>query len=614
MSKKTWSTILVVVLVVAAAVGIYFATKPAPEAPVPAEVTQAPEAAPAATEAATEAPTAEPATEAPTAEPATEAPTAEPATEAPAAEAAPKAEDAAAAVADMASQAKETTTEAVAAVEQKAEEAVAAVAETAETAKDAVTEVAAAAGDKAEEAVAAVAETAETAKDAVAEVAAAAGEKAEEAVAAVAEKAEEVKDAMTEAAAAVGEKAEDMAAEVMPATGKVKASIWHTFTKGQEEYLAKAVADFNASQDKYEIELLSQPYDGFLGNVKSAVIAGVGPDIIFNYASEAASYVSGGYLTDLSQYIYDEEIGIEGFDDSLTEGVMNGEVKAFVDGGIHYLPAYTTGPILFYNKTLFDELKIAVPTTWEEMEAAAKTIKEQKGIAALGCDSLTDLVQMFIMETAGAGYIDVEKKEVLFDTPEVRAKVQWLVDMVKEGYFLIKSSGNYFSEDFNAGIVASYIGSSAGFPYIKPADDAFEFAMAPVPAATWYPSWNRGPIVFNYKDDARAQAAYEFVKYFISADVNAGWVEAVTALAPYSWTKETDAYKAYIAQDTLAAQALNAVAKNLNIAGSLPAVEGANVVRDALKAAIEKAALGNLTVDEAWTEAVTVSNAALQDK
>ena len=88
----------------------------------------------------------------------------------------------------------------------------------------------------------------------------------------------------------------------------------------------------------------------------------------------------------------------------------------------------------------------------------------------------------------------------------------------------------------------------------------------------------------------------------------------MTALAPYSWTKETDAYKAYVAQDTLAAQALNAVAENLDVAGSLPAVEGANVVRNALKAAIEKAALGDMTVDEAWTEAVTVSNAALQGK
>ena len=571
MSKKTWSTILVVVLVVAAAVGIYFATKPAPAAPVEASptpeavvVTDVP-ATEVPTEAPTETPTEVPATEAPT-----QAPTEVPVTAAPAAEAS----EAPAVAAAEASEAPVVAAAVAAAVEE--------VKETVETA-------AAATEEKVEE------------------VAAAAETKVEEVAAAAETKVEEV-------AAAAEAKVEEAAAQVLPAADKAKAAIWHTFTKGQEEYLAKAVAGFNASQDKYEIELLSQPYDGFLDSVKNSVIAGVGPDIIFNYASEAASYVKGGYLADLSQYIYDEEIGIEGFEGSLVDGVMNGEVKAFEDGGIHYLPAYTTGPILFYNKTLFDELKIAVPTTWEEMEAAAKTIKEQKGIAALGCDSLTDLVQMFIMETPGAGYIDVANKVVLFDTPEVRAKIQWLVDMVKEGYFLVKSTGNYFSEDFNAGIVASYIGSSAGYPYITPADGKFEFAMAPVPAATWYPSWNRGPIVFYYKDDARAQAAYEFVKYFISADVNAGWVEAVTALAPYSWTKETDAYKAYVAQDTLAAQALNAVAENLDVAGSLPAVEGANVVRNALKAAIEKAALGDMTVDEAWTEAVTVSNAALQGK
>lgn len=560
MSKKTWSTILVVVLVVAAAVGIYFATKPAPAAPVEASPT--PEAVVVTDVPATEVPTEAP-TETPTEVPVTEAPTKAP-TEVPVT-AAPAAEASEAPV------------------------------------------VAAAEASEAPVVAAAVAAAVEEVKETVETAAAATEEKVEEVAASAEEKVEEV-------AAAAEAKVEEAVAQVLPAADKAKAAIWHTFTKGQEEYLAKAVAGFNASQDKYEIELLSQPYDGFLDSVKNSVIAGVGPDIIFNYASEAASYVKGGYLADLSQYIYDEEIGIEGFEGSLVDGVMNGEVKAFEDGGIHYLPAYTTGPILFYNKTLFDELKIAVPTTWEEMEAAAKTIKEQKGIAALGCDSLTDLVQMFIMETPGAGYIDVANKAVLFDTPEVRAKIQWLVDMVKNGYFLVKSTGNYFSEDFNAGIVASYIGSSAGYPYITPADGKFEFAMAPVPAATWYPSWNRGPIVFYYKDDARAQAAYEFVKYFISADVNAGWVEAVTALAPYSWTKETDAYKAYVAQDTLAAQALNAVAENLDVAGSLPAVEGANVVRNALKAAIEKAALGDMTVDEAWTEAVTVSNAALQGK
>ena len=431
-------------------------------------------------------------------------------------------------------------------------------------------------------------------------------------VAAVATEAPVVAAVVTEVpvVAAVVAEAPTAAPEAIASGEKTQVAIWHTFTEDQEVYLVKAVADFNASQDKVEVKALSQPYQGFAEAVKSAVTEGIGPDIIFNYASEAAGYVKAGLVADLSQYIYDASMGIEGFDGSLAKGIMDGEVNGFEDGLIHYLPAYTTGPILFYNKTLFEELKIAVPTTWEEFEAAAKIIKEQKNIPALGFDALTDLVQMLIMETPGAGYIDVANKAVLFDTPEVRARIQWLVDMVKQGYFLLQPSGDYFSSDFNSGIIASYFGSCAGYPYIEPKD--FEFAMAPVPADTWYPSWNRGPIVFYYKDDARAQAAYEFVKYFISADVNAGWVQAVTALAPYSWTKDTDAYKAFIAQDTLAVQSLKAVEANLDVAGSLPAVDGANIVRTALQDAVKKAALGELTVDQAWDEAVKVSNAALK--
>lgn len=428
---------------------------------------------------------------------------------------------------------------------------------------------------------------------------------------------EEVKDTTQDAVEDVQDTVDEVVEEVQDATSgsggggaKQKVSIWHTFTKEQEEYLHKAVADFNASQEGIEVELLQQPYSGFTEAVNSAVVEGIGPDIIFNYASEAASYVRPGLVADLSQYIYDPEIGIEGFDASLAKGVLEGEVQGFEDGLIHYLPAYTTGPIIFYNQTLFEELGLEVPTTWEGYEALGQAVKEQKDIPVLGFDALTDLVQMFIMETPGAGYIDVEKQEVLFDTPEVRAKLQWFVDMVKEGYFLIQPSGNYFSEDFNSGIVAAYFGSVAGYPYIEP--NEFEFAMAPAPAQTWFPSWNRGPIVFYYKDDARAEAAYEFVKYFISADVNAGWAKAVNALAPYSWTKDNEAYQAFLAEETLAVDALKAVEANLGLAGSLPAVEGANVVRNAISDAVKKASLGEMTVDEAWTEAVTVSNAALK--
>ncbi|MBQ4453138.1 MAG: extracellular solute-binding protein [Clostridia bacterium] len=391
---------------------------------------------------------------------------------------------------------------------------------------------------------------------------------------------------------------------------KTTVTIWHTFTKDQEAYLVKAAADFNALQDKYYVDVLSQAYSGFTDTVKTAVRSGNGPDIIFNYASEAAEYVDDGLVADLSQYIYADDEFAAAFDDCLPEGVMNGEVQGFADGLIHYLPAYTTGPILYYNKTLYDELGLTVPTTWEEMEANCAVIYEQKGIAGLGFDSLTDCLQAFIMEDENSTYINVEEKTVGFDTDSMKATVQWLVDCANKGYFKFKASGNYFSEDFNSGSVASYIGSCAGYPYITP--DGFEFAMAPMPAQTWFPSWNRGPIVFYYKDDARAEGAYEFIKYFISAEVNLGWVKAVNALAPYSWTKELPEYQEYVSQDTAAIQALNAVGAHLDIAGSLPAVTGASTVRNEIKAAVENVAFNGMTVDEAWAACVANCNAALQ--
>jgi len=393
------------------------------------------------------------------------------------------------------------------------------------------------------------------------------------------------------------------------AEGKTTVTIWSTFTKGQDEYLRKAVADFNAQSAAYEVVVETQPNSGFTTAVRNAVQNGVGPDIIFNYASEAAGYVDQGLVADLSQYIYDGEIGIEGFDECMSERIMEGEVNGFSDGLVHYLPAYTTGPILFYNETLFNELELAVPTTWEEMEAACAVIKEKKGIAGLGFDSLTDCIQMMIMET-GCGYIDTANKVVTFNTPEMVAKIQWVIDCVNKGYFLLAPTGDYFSNDFNSGLVASYIGSCAGYPYITP--DGFEFNMAPAPATTWYPSWNRGPIVFYYNDDARAQGAYEFVKYFISADVNLGWVIAVNALSPYTWTQELEGYKAYVAEDSLAINALNAVGAHLDIAGSLPNVTGAATVRNVIVDAVEKAAFSGVSVQDAWNEAELLCNAALK--
>lgn len=398
-----------------------------------------------------------------------------------------------------------------------------------------------------------------------------------------------------------------LAAVCATASAATKVSIWHTFTNDQQAALEKFAADFNATQTDYEVIVESQAYSGFLDSVYNAVANGVGPNIIINYASTAADYVADGLVVDLSQYIFDEEIGMADVYNSLPDAIK-AETTGFVDGGMYALPAVTTGPIFFINQTIYDELGLKAPTTWAELAENSKVIYEAKGIAGFAADSLTDMMQALMMQS-GAGYIDVENKKVLFDTEAATAWLAWFGENVQKGYFALNPTGDYWSNDFNAGMVAAYLGSCAGVPYIIP--DGFEYSVAPMvrgDVANWFPAWNRGPIVFN-KDEASNKGAYMFIKYFLSAEVNCEWAKAMNAISPYGTTQASEAYAAFAADLD---PSLVAVQDNLDVAGALPTVTGSYAVRTALQdAAI--AVAGGVSAEDAMAMAVATSNAALQE-
>ncbi len=389
---------------------------------------------------------------------------------------------------------------------------------------------------------------------------------------------------------------------------KVKVSIWSTFTNDQDAYLRKTAEDFNASQDKYVVEVQTQPNQNFTSTVYNAVVNGEGPDIIFNYASEAAKYVSAGLVANLDEYIYDDEIGIPDFDSLLPEYLFE-EINGFEDGHIHYLPGYTTGPILFYNKTLLEELNLEVPKTWEELEAVSKAIKAAKPeVTPFGIDSAVDITQTVILES-GAGYIDIAGKKVLFDGA-VDA-VAWLGKQIQDGLFALTApSGGYFSNDFNSGLVAMYYGSCAGVPYIDP--NGFEYGVAAAPSThdehAAYTIWNRGPIVFSANGEEAAEGAYLFVKYMMTTpEIAEGWAEAVLALTPWLNAQTVEGYDAYVASQP----ALAAVQENFDIGVSFPAVTGASETRDALKELITVIG-GGADAAESLAACVETANNALQ--
>lgn len=377
-----------------------------------------------------------------------------------------------------------------------------------------------------------------------------------------------------------------IALEEAKAAGKTIVTLWHSFTKGQLDMMNTITAEFNASNDKYYVNAQYQPSKGLESKTMNAVLAGEGPDLFFHYASEAANYVDADnpdntMVVDLSKYINDPQIGIPNFADTM-EASVYGEATSFADGGMYILPLVRTGPILYYNKTILNELGLQVPTTWEELAAASKTIKEKKGIYGYAADSLTDMMQALIMQK-GSEYIDLTTKTAKINNQFTIDALKWYGENVKAGYFMAAPTSDYYSNDMNNQTVAMYIGSCAGIPYLFDKDNGWELGVAATPAwsdatTKWYPAWNRGFMMFK-TNDAQQLGAYEFLKYFMAPEQNIRWCQSVICLSPFKATQALPEYQALIDANP----ALQALADCLPNAGFLPNIKGASTVRDELK-------------------------------
>ena len=158
----------------------------------------------------------------------------------------------------------------------------------------------------------------------------------------------------------------------------VEVVVWHTFSDHQLEAFEAIVNDYNASQSEVKVVSQTQAWDDFDEKLMQAVRNGTGPDIALDYAATVANYLSDGFVTNLTPYITDPEIGIEGFADKVAPGIYR-EATQFDDAGsVYIMPVVTTGTVFYYNKTMYDELGLSAPATWDELVSCCEKIKAEK--------------------------------------------------------------------------------------------------------------------------------------------------------------------------------------------------------------------------------------------
>ena len=389
---------------------------------------------------------------------------------------------------------------------------------------------------------------------------------------------------------------------------KVEFAIWHTFTKDQEQLLNDLANEFMAAHEGVTIKVHGG-YDSndFNGTVTNAVTNGVGPQLIFQYTSFAKSFEGYDLLLPLEDY-WDFKLA-----DICPAGYVE-EASAFEDGKVYTAPIQTTGPVLFYNKTIYDSLGLSEPRTWEDLKVASKKIHDELGIVGFGCDGkLTDLAQIFIYQSHDGAYVDLENNKVLWNDEKTVEWMNYWAEGVREGYFQLKAQAadGYTSGDINSQLVGAYMGSSAGLPYLYPEENGWELAVTTVPVideeSVEVVNWNRSAIAFKTDSEATNQAIADFVAYFIEQDGR--WAKVLNAYSPYYAVQELTEYQEYVSQDI----ALIALGKQLPNGLVPPTFTGGDIMREELHTAFSGVLAEGYDAATALATAAKNSEAAMNE-
>ncbi len=156
-------------------------------------------------------------------------------------------------------------------------------------------------------------------------------------------------------------------------------TVWHTYnTPEQQAIIDAAIAVFESRHPGVTVEDTARNLDADKSAAMVALNAGSGPDVLSanNGETSMGPMVRAGYLLNLddyaTQYGWEEDYLSP---DLWSRAKYTTDGTDFGSGSLFGVPFSGELVGVYYNRDLFDELGIAVPTTMAEFDAAAAALK-----------------------------------------------------------------------------------------------------------------------------------------------------------------------------------------------------------------------------------------------
>jgi multiple sugar transport system substrate-binding protein len=313
--------------------------------------------------------------------------------------------------------------------------------------------------------------------------------------------------------------------------GKTTITYWHIFPEGDafKPVHDELIRRFNASQNEVYVEDLGISFFDYLSKIDTALPAGTGPDVGFNGLDSAPRRAEAGAIVNLSKYIAADNL-------DMTQYYKFAQDNVAYQGGVYGLPFAWGGRLLVYNKQMFREAGLdpnAPPKTLRELEQYSDKLTKigsNGQIQVLGFHpALGNSSILSFVISRGGDFFDRNQRPTLNGTINLQA-LEWYVNMTnrhgaKQVQSLQAASSTTGIDPFLAGFVAMEV-NVADF-YKKLSESNIDFGLAPIPTpdSSTRGSWAGGfdLEIINHNSEARAQAAWKFIKFMTSEESQLYW-------------------------------------------------------------------------------------------
>jgi len=310
---------------------------------------------------------------------------------------------------------------------------------------------------------------------------------------------------------------------------------WHNQPGNDQKTLEGLIAAFNQG-NPWKITV-KPVLKGNNSAVFQAMLAGLQtkdlPNLVSAYQNEAAEYQNVNALVDLNDFFNDKTYGLgQAATNDFFQSYLQSDVNPQFKNQRLGFPLFRSMEVLYYNADALQALGFsAAPKNWNDFETMACKYKDSAS-GRIGYEVSTDA--SFIAAAAfaqGGDVYDPKANKFTYDSPEAQVAPAIMQDMMQKGCASLPAAAFADQNDFAAQKSVFYVGTSAGFPFVKAAiqqaGKAFNWDIAPIPYKT-QPVQNVFGASVSVPATTKPQqlAAWLFIRWMDEAEQQAVWAKA----------------------------------------------------------------------------------------